>query len=119
MIAPGLKQRIRKIDRLFIKAEEVVSIEWRKREKHRAQLKERFCPQARQHATAVAAVVLFGEPQIDEPLIHAWERALQHLGITLRDENGRACGYPYKKAADELYSIIVQDANESEVYGDI
>ena len=106
MIAPGLKQRIRKIDALLMKAEEVVSIERRKREEQRAQLKESLRPQARQHATEVAAVVLFGKPQIDEPLIQAWERALQHLGITLRD----ACGYLCKKAADELYSIIVQDA---------
>ena len=46
--------------------------------------------------------MLFGKPQIDEPLIHAWERALQHLGITLQE------------ASDEMYPIIMQSANEIE-----
>ena len=147
MIAPSSKQRIRKIDRLVAKAEQIVAVERRKREEQRAQREESLRPQARQHATAVAAIVLFGKPQIDEPLIHAWERALQHFGITLRNEYGRECQYEYKpghnnrdeshpetffddwpreeyggackKASDELYPIIMQSANEIERFTEI
>jgi hypothetical protein len=36
---------------------------------------------ARLHATAVAAIVLSGQPRIDEALAQAWLRALQRYGI--------------------------------------
>ena len=36
---------------------------------------------ARSHAPVVAAIVLAGEPKIDEPLSEALRRALQHYGI--------------------------------------
>lgn len=36
---------------------------------------------ARHHAIAVAAIVLSGQPRIDEPLKIAWDRALQRYGI--------------------------------------
>ena len=36
---------------------------------------------AREHAARVAAIVLKGEPKVDEPLIRAHERALERLGM--------------------------------------
>jgi hypothetical protein len=107
MIAPSWKQRIRKIDRLLAKAEQIVAVERRKREEQLAEFAESLRPQARQHTAAVAAIVLFGKPQIDEPLIHAWERAIQHLGITIRE------------ASDQMYAIIMQSANEIERFTEI
>ena len=35
----------------------------------------------RLHTTAVAAIVMSGEPKIDEPLVRAWERTLAHHRI--------------------------------------
>jgi len=147
MVDSSWKQRIRKIDRLVAKAEQIVAVERREREEYLAQLEEERRPQARRHAAAVAGIVLFGKPQIDEPLIHAWERALQHLGITLRDEYGRECQYEYKpehnkhddsnpetlfvnwprfiydmareKAGNEMYTTIMQSANEIERFTEI
>jgi hypothetical protein len=37
---------------------------------------------ARDHATTVAALVLAGQPRIDEPLKEAWTRALRHYEIS-------------------------------------
>src|SRR5262245_28996992 len=34
------------------------------------------------HATKLATLILHGDPQIDEPLAIAWERALGHLGLS-------------------------------------
>lgn len=39
---------------------------------------------ARRHAVAVAAIVLSGQPKIDEPLHRAWARALQHYGVNVK-----------------------------------
>jgi hypothetical protein len=44
----------------------------------REQRNERVRSLARHHATAVAAMVLSGEPKIDEPLIRPWARTLAH-----------------------------------------
>ena len=34
------------------------------------------------HATKLVTLILHGDPQIDEPLAIAWERALAHLGLS-------------------------------------
>lgn len=39
----------------------------------------------RLHATAVAAILLAGQPKIDEPLYRAWTRALRHYEIPVGD----------------------------------
>ena len=41
---------------------------------------------ALRHTTAVAAIVLSGQPRVDEPLNRAWARALQHYGIDNNDQ---------------------------------
>src|SRR5262249_32954810 len=52
---------------------------------------------ARQHATAVAAIVLSGQPSIDESLSQAWARALQHYGLNVNDD---------ESAVAQLFPII-------------
>ena len=63
------------------KDEKLLSAARKEREKKQKEKYERYRFHARLHATAVAAIALSGEPKIDEPLIKAWMRALQHYGI--------------------------------------
>src|SRR5215831_13128528 len=93
MMDRSSRQRIWKAEKLLSASEELVSIELKKREKRWEEIKESIRPMARRHATAVAAIVLSGEPKIDEPLFQAWVRALRHYGIT--NEYGRK--YEYEK----------------------
>ena len=53
-------------------------------------------PKLLPHATAVAALVLYGEPKIDEPLRRAWVRTLHHYGITIKDGYGRNYEYEHE-----------------------
>jgi hypothetical protein len=52
-----------------------------KRLEIREQRNEMTCSLARHHATAVAAIVLSGDPKVDEPLIRAWARTLVHYKL--------------------------------------
>ena len=68
--------------------EETLAVE---REKMRKPLTEHLQNSralARDHATAVSAIVLAGQPQIEEPLGQAWARALQHYGVD-RNQKGQ------------------------------
>jgi hypothetical protein len=66
--------------------------------------------EARYHAMAVAAIVLSGQPRIDEPLRHAWARTLRHYGITVKEpESWR----DQVTAALQLFRIIMNGADES------
>jgi len=65
---------------------------------------------ARRHATAVAAIVLAGQPRIDEPLSRAWARALQHYAIDNKDQVA---------ASQRLFPIISEDGKESARFIDI
>jgi hypothetical protein len=67
--------------RRILKVEELLSAAKKEREEKRKELNKNFLGHARLHATAVAAIVLSGEPKIDEPLSRAWTRALQHYRI--------------------------------------
>src|SRR5271157_4707385 len=89
------------------------------------------------HATAVAAIVIYGQPRIDEPLVRAWARTLRHNRITIRNEYGRAYEYEpgheheygaelefeyereLKAASHELRPIIMKGANETEKFTEI
>ena len=122
------QQRISRAEKLLSKAEELVSIELKKHAKRREEMYKSLRPQARRHATAVAAIVISGEPKIDEPLFHAWVRALQHYGIT--DEYGRKYEYEnwlergngyldiydsvFYSAYDQWYPAILNGANKAE-----
>ena len=66
--------------------------------------------QARHHAIAVAAIVLSGQPRIEEPLTRAWARTLQHYGIDLED---------YVANPERLSPIIMQGELASERFTEI
>lgn len=63
-------------------------------------VKDRWRDDARCHATAVAAIVRFGEPKIDEPLSLAWKRTLLHRDILIPD----GCENEVQFASPKLYS---------------
>ena len=65
---------------------------------------------ALRHTTAVAAILLSGQPKINEPLIRAWKRALQHYGI---DVNNPARMDDQVRAAQRLLPIIIGDKESS------
>jgi hypothetical protein len=130
-----LSQRIRNIEKLLSEAEESVSVALKKREEDWALWRHIYGPRALLHATAVAAISIYGEPRIDEPLIRAWVRTLRHQGITVKNEYGReyeyepgheheyAFSFEYErelKAAHAiLYPAIMKGANETEKFTEI
>jgi hypothetical protein len=67
--------------RRVCKAEEALSIAKKQHEEERKKFLATWVSYARLHATAVAAIVLSGQPKIGEPLIRAWTRALQYYGV--------------------------------------
>lgn len=73
-----------------------------------------FC--ARHHAIAVAAIVLSGQPKIDEPLIIAWNRALQHYGIKV---GGRGELDDQNLAAQQLAPLILGGKESSARFTEI
>lgn len=135
MIDSELRRRIRKVENLLAKTEKVVSEEQKKRAARAEVRKESLRSLARQHATAVAAIVLFGNPQINEPLIDAWRRVLR----CLKDEHGdefsddyvprrgdcadgfdaNSKDWTYREACRKLYPIIIKDANERDKFAEI
>jgi hypothetical protein len=112
------RRRILKVEKLLSKAEELVlSAAAKKREEPEDPLGEIMRSfilntQIRDHATAVAAIQIFGEPRVDEPLIDAWVRTLDCLEVkvsaSMRDGS----------ALDEvkkIYSCIVYDPTYRQV----
>jgi hypothetical protein len=128
----NLSQRIRNVEKLLSKAEEVVSLALKKQEEREEHFAEFIRPKARLHATAVAAIVISGEPKVDEPFTRAWVRTLRHYGITIKNEYGREYEYErghvheYKFERDyerelqeanrQLYPAIMQGGNETEKF---
>jgi hypothetical protein len=131
----NLSQRIRNIEKCLSEAEGLVSVTLKKREEDWALWRHTFGPQALLHATAVAAISIYGEPRIDEPLIRAWVRTLRHQGITVKNEYGReyeyepgheheyAFSFEYERelraAHAILYPAIMNGANETEKFTEI
>jgi hypothetical protein len=97
--------------RRISKIEEDVSAARKIRVKTFKQLLRAGPTHARRHATAVAAIVLSGQPRVDEPLNRAWARALQHYGIDINKDQ--------KAAAQQLYPIIMGGEKESERFTEI
>ncbi len=90
--------------RRLSKNEQLVSTELKARNAKERESKRKFPSHARLHATAVAAIVLAGQPQIDEPLNRAWGRALQQYKITM-NERGRL--EDQLEAARRLHPLII------------
>ena len=68
------------------------------------------------HAVAVAAIVLSGQPKIDEPLHRAWARALQHYGVNVNEPEQLA---GQVAAAQQLSRIIMGGEEESARFTEI
>src|SRR5256885_1252392 len=107
----NLSQRIRNVERRLSKAEEYVSLKLKKREEVLAQFIEDMRPRARLHATAVAAIVMYGKPRIDEPLKRAWVRTLRQHGVIITNEYGRE--YEYQRGHEHEYRF--EDEYEREL----
>ena len=67
----------RRLSRLEKLAEPIIA----ERKRSEAAIAEELRHAAREHAARLAAVILYGEPKIDEPLALAWSRALAHLKL--------------------------------------
>jgi hypothetical protein len=87
------------------KSEKLLSVALQESDERLIELLRRWRTIARRHATAVAAIVLLGQPKIDEPLSRAWARALRQYGIDKNNDQD--------EAAKELYPIIKGDIRES------
>ena len=101
-------------------AEELVSNALKERAEKKKQLKKQWASgfpiAARLHATAVAAILLAGEPKIDEPFIRAWTRALRHYAIPVGDPTHES---EQLSAARRLFQIIVGQEGPSEKFAEI
>jgi hypothetical protein len=92
------------------KSEKLLSAALQERDERLKELLRQWRTIARRHATAVAAIVLLGQPRIDEPLSRAWARALRQYGIDNNDQD---------EAAQELYPLIKGDKKESSRFTEI
>jgi hypothetical protein len=99
------------------KVEEFLSAAKKERKEKRKTLHEFCLRHAPLHATAVAAIVLSGEPKIDEPLSQAWTRALQHYRIHAANEGTRID--IQVEAARLLSPIILGDTKASARFAEV
>jgi hypothetical protein len=98
------RQRIWKLERLLSKTERLLPAVLTKLEESPVPLYV-IRQVARLHTTAVAAIVLYGEPKIDEPLVRAWERTLAYHKIDAEEDAEGAL--PELRAANRMYPAIV------------
>jgi len=117
----------RSSQRRIWKVEELLAAVKKGREEKQKKWHEKIVFHARYHATGVAAIVLSGEPKIDEPLSRAWTRALQHYQISDLNEGTRIIsdlteGTRIKRqvgAAQQLLPIILGDKEASAGFTEI
>jgi hypothetical protein len=106
----------RKSRHRLLKLEKLVSTAVKEHEEREKQFVKGLPYHARHHAIAVAAIVLSGRPKIDEPLIMAWARALQHYGINVNAPGGMD---DQVRAAQRLFPIIIGCEEESARFTEI
>jgi hypothetical protein len=87
----------------ILRIEELVSSKLKAQRERREKCARAMPTHARRHATAVAAIVLAGEPKIDEPLVQAWARTLRHYEIAIEDPANKS---EQVRAAQRLLPII-------------
>jgi hypothetical protein len=109
------RQRIWKVERLLSKTERLIPAVLTKLEKSRIPLEVTFNvirASVWLHTTAVTAIVISGEPKIDEPLVCAWKRTLAHHRIDENDstpcEAVESSSYELR-FAEKMYPAIVED----------
>jgi hypothetical protein len=127
----GARNRVRKLEKRLSKAEKLVPAVVAKMQQSVEKMETTFTiirGRARVHTTAVAAIVMWGEPKIDEPLMCAWKRTLEYHGF---DKEGATkelrrsilTGLPLDgdrdewrtndelRATQKIYPLIVDDAH--------
>jgi hypothetical protein len=102
--------------RRLSKMDERLSIALKKRKQEDQEYISNVLFHARHHATAVAAIVLSGQPKIDEPLNMAWKRALQHYGIKFDAWDRLA---DQRRAAEQLRPVIMEGKEQSARFTEI
>jgi hypothetical protein len=102
-----------RIERQLLKLENMRSLAQEQDEEKRKKDYEIYVSLARPHATAVAAIVLAGNPNVHEPLVKAWKRALLHYKID------NQYNWNHVQAAKELFPLIVGDADMSHKFSEI
>ena len=100
----------RKSRHRLLKLEKLVSTAVKECEEREKQLVKDLPNHARHHATAVAAIVLSGRAEINEPLIIARARAWRHYGINV---NAPGRMDDQVRAARRLFPIIIGGEEES------
>jgi len=103
------RQRVREI-------EKQINEEKRKRKEEWIEIQAYWRPRARFHAAAVAAIVLQGEPKIDEPLERAWLRALERYGIHVSDPWPK--NSPANVGPQLLAKLLKPGADESDTFSE-
>ncbi len=114
------RRRIWKLEKLLSKAEELIPAVLSKREERQESREHTFKllrKKTRFHATAVAAILMSGEPKIDEPLQHAWLRTLAHHRIDpedlldVEDDDGDFPTIPegFAPAFKKMYPVLIVD----------
>src|SRR5262245_20438630 len=91
------------------KGEELLSAALKERGQRLKQSAEIWRTQARSHATAVAAIVLSGQPSVDEPLNLAWGAGFAALRDSRqhRSNCGRSAAFShYQRRPSDIYGII-------------
>jgi hypothetical protein len=104
------RQRVREI-------EKQINAEKKKREEEWIETKAYWRPHARVHAAAVAAIVLRGEPKVDEPLKRAWLRALERYEIHVSDPTSN--NSPANVGAQLLAKLLKPGVDESDTFSEI
>ncbi len=95
--------------------EEVIASKLKAQQERRKQWAKALPIHARRHATAVAAIVLAGDPKIDESLIRAWARSLRHYEIAIDPTTETE----QVRAAQLLFPIIVGEQAPSSRFAEI
>ena len=95
--------------------EELIASKLKAQQERRKEWAKALPIHAQRHATAVAAIVLAGEPKIDEPLNQAWARSLRHYEIAL-DPTTKS---DQIRAAQLLFPIIVGEQASSSRFAKI
>src|SRR6476646_10387174 len=92
----------RRLSRLEKRVASVVA----ERKRREPEEKARQRQDALYHATKLVTLILHGDPQIDEPLAIAWERALGRLGLS---------GTPQKLLYDRLRALLADLPGDTEI----
>jgi hypothetical protein len=96
----------------ILRIEQLVSSKLKAQQERRKQWARALPIHAQRHATVVAAIVLAGEPKIDEPLIRAWARTLCHFKIAVWEQRQIAAPPPDAVQASDRFVITINLGTE-------